>query len=463
MDTTLGSSANNMTPHSRARRAAFGSFAGAVVDWYDFLLYGITAALVFNSEFFPQVSPTMGTLAAFATFGVGFLFRPLGGIIFGHFGDRLGRKRMLMLTVWLMGISTACIGLLPSFDTIGWWAPALLVMLRAVQGFAVGGEWGGAALLSVENAPAGRKAFYSSGVQVGYGVGLLLSTGLVSVISHFCSEQEFLSWGWRIPFLCSILLVLAAWYIRSDMEESEEFKQVAVREKREHQTQKLPVIEALRRHPSAFLQIIGLRLCELLTMYIVTTFALNYSTHNLGLSRELFLTIGLCVGALSCITIPCFALLADKYGRKRIYITGAIIGALSAFPFFMALEAHSIMSIILCSLLLANLAHDMVVCVQQPVFTELFGASYRYSGAGVGYQVASVVGGGFTPFIATALVSLSNGSWHSVAMYLMGGCLLSAIVAGTMKHAAVSQQTQSDNAEDNEAEMMSLPTQLEKI
>jgi hypothetical protein len=200
-----------------------------VVDWYDFLLYGITAALVFNREFFPQISPAMGTLAAFATFGVGFLFRPLGGIIFGHFGDRLGRKRMLMLTVWMMGIATACIGLLPSFNQIGWWAPVLLVLLRAVQGFAVGGEWGGAALLAVESAPKNKKAFYSSGVQVGYGVGLLLSTGLVSLISSCTTDEQFLSWGWRLPFLFSVVLVLAALWIRNGMSESAEF---------EHQQQK---------------------------------------------------------------------------------------------------------------------------------------------------------------------------------------------------------------------------------
>ncbi|HFO2419614.1 TPA: MFS transporter [Klebsiella pneumoniae] len=253
----------------RARRAAWGSFAGAVVDWYDFLLYGITAALVFNREFFPQIGPAMGTLAAFATFGVGFLFRPLGGIIFGHFGDRLGRKRMLMMTVWMMGIATA--------------------------------------------------------------------------------------------------------------------------------------------------------------------FALNYSTQNLGLPRELFLNIGLLVGGLSCLTIPCFAWLADRFGRRRIYITGALIGTLSGFPFFMALESQSVFWILFFALMLANIAHDMVVCVQQPMFTELFGASYRYSGAGVGYQVASVVGGGFTPFIAAALVTFSGGSWHSVALYLTAGCLLSALTALMMK------------------------------
>ncbi len=436
MDTTLASPSPDgaTTPSlNRARRAALGSFAGAVVDWYDFLLYGITAALVFNREFFPQISPAMGTLAAFATFGVGFLFRPLGGVIFGHFGDKLGRKRMLMLTVWIMGIATALIGILPSFAAIGWWAPVLLVTLRAVQGFAVGGEWGGAALLSVESAPARKKAFYSSGVQVGYGVGLLLSTGLVSLISSLTTDEQFLSWGWRIPFLFSIVLVLAALWVRKGMDESAEFEQ---QRQKPAEKRRLPVMEALIRHPGAFLKIIGLRLCELLTMYIVTAFALSYSTQNLGLPRELFLNIGLLVGGISCLTIPCFAWLADRFGRRRVYITGALTGAISTFPFFMALEAQSVFWIVVFAILLANIAHDMVVCVQQPMFTSMFGASYRYSGAGVGYQVASVVGGGFTPFIAAALVTFSDGDWHSVAIYLLAGCLLSAATALLMKPTA---------------------------
>ncbi|URN97859.1 shikimate transporter [Leclercia adecarboxylata] len=434
MDTTLASSSpDGATPSlQRARRAALGSFAGAVVDWYDFLLYGITAALVFNREFFPQISPAMGTLAAFATFGVGFLFRPLGGVIFGHFGDRLGRKRMLMLTVWMMGIATALIGILPSFAAIGWWAPVLLVTLRAVQGFAVGGEWGGAALLSVESAPARKKAFYSSGVQVGYGVGLLLSTGLVSLISTLTTDEQFMSWGWRIPFLFSIVLVLGALWVRKGMDESAEFEQ---QQQQPAEKRRLPVMDALIRHPGAFLKIIALRLCELLTMYIVTAFALSYSTQNLGLPRELFLNIGLLVGGISCLTIPCFAWLADRFGRRRVYITGALTGALSTFPFFMALEAQSVFWIMVFAIMLANIAHDMVVCVQQPMFTEMFGASYRYSGAGVGYQVASVVGGGFTPFIAAALVTFSGGDWHSVALYLLAGCLLSAATCLLIKRA----------------------------
>jgi MHS family shikimate/dehydroshikimate transporter-like MFS transporter len=416
---------------SRARKAALGSFVGAVVDWYDFLLYGIIAAIVFNTEFFPKVSPAMGTLAAFGTFGVGFLFRPLGGFVFGHYGDRLGRKRMLVLTVMMMGLSTAMIGLLPTFATIGWWAPVLLIALRAIQGFAVGGEWGGAALMAVESAPGKKKAFYSSGVQVGYGVGLVLATGIVSILSQTMDDATFKTWGWRIPFVFSVVLVLIGLWVRSSMEESQEFVKKVI--EKGQRTGRLPIFEALRQHPKAFLLIIALRLAELFTMYIVTAFALSYSTTNLGMPRQFFLNIGLLVGTVSILTIPCFAILADRFGRRRIYMIGAVVGMLSAIPFFLALDARSTVWIVIFSVMLANIAHDMVVSVQQPMFTELFGTEYRYSGAGVGYQVASVVGGGFTPFIAVALVSFAGGSWHPVAAYLAVGCLISVLVAGSMK------------------------------
>jgi MHS family shikimate/dehydroshikimate transporter-like MFS transporter len=415
---------------SRARKAALGSFVGAVVDWYDFLLYGIVAAIIFNHEFFPQISPAMGTLAAFGTFGVGFLFRPLGGFVFGHYGDRLGRKRMLVLTVMMMGLSTALIGFLPTFATIGWWAPALLVLLRAIQGFAVGGEWGGAALMAVESAPEKKKAFYSSGVQVGYGVGLILATGIVSILSQTMDNDTFKAWGWRIPFVFSVVLVLIGLWVRSSMEESKEFVEKV---EKTHHRARLPIVEALLKHPKSFLLIIALRLAELFTMYIVTAFALSYSTTNLGMPRQFFLNIGLLVGVVSVVTIPCFALLADRFGRRRIYIIGAVVGLLSAVPFFLALDARSTLWIVVFAVMLANVAHDMVVSVQQPMFTELFGTEYRYSGAGVGYQVASVVGGGFTPFIAVGLVSLAGGSWHPVAGYLAVGCLLSLVVAARMK------------------------------
>ncbi|MGK2959896.1 MAG: shikimate transporter [Candidatus Malihini olakiniferum] len=419
--------------HNRACRAVWGCFVGAVIDWYDFLLYGIVAALVFNTEFFPQISPAMGALAAFGTFGVGFLFRPLGGMVFGHFGDRLGRKRMLMITVWIMGIATALIGLLPSFAYIGWWAPMLLIALHAIQGFAVGGEWGGATLLAVESAPKKKKAFYSSGVQVGYGVGLLLAAGSISIVSHWTTNEEFVTWGWRLPFLFSLILVVIAWWVRNGMDESQEFEANKALQERASKLRSVPIFEALRKHPKAFLLIIALRLGELLTMYIVTTFALNYSTAHLGLSRNMFLNIGLLVGTISCFSIPAFAWLADNFGRRRIYVTGGLIGAASAVPFFIALENHNTMLILLFAILLANAAHDMIVSVQQPMFTELFGTAYRYSGAGVGYQVASMVGGGFTPFIAVLLVTLFSGAWYGVAGYLAMGCLISAVVRMSMK------------------------------
>ncbi len=308
-----------------------------------------------------------------------------------------------------------------------------LVTLRAIQGFAVGGEWGGAALLAVESAPKKKKAFYSSGVQVGYGVGLLLATGSISVVSHWTANEEFVTWGWRLPFLFSLILVAIAWWVRNGMDEYQEFEANKTLQERANKLRSFPIFEALRKHPKAFLLIIALRLGELLTMYIVTAFALNYSTAHLGLSRDMFLNIGLLVGAISCFSIPAFAWLADSFGRRRIYVTGALIGAASAVPFFIALEHHNTVLILLFAILLANVAHDMIVSVQQPMFTELFGTAYRYSGAGVGYQVASVVGGGFTPFIAVLLVTGFSGAWYGVAGYLAIGCLISAVVGMSMK------------------------------
>jgi len=421
---------SSLSSEQRARKAALSSFVGAVVDWYDFLLYGIVAALVFKDQFFPSIGSNMGTLAALATFGVGFLFRPLGGVVFGHFGDKLGRKKMLVITVILMGLSTVGIGLLPNYESIGWWAPVLLVLFRAIQGFAVGGEWGGAALMAVENAPKGKKAFYSSGVQVGYGVGLVLATGAVSLILATLGEQAFAEWAWRLPFIASIVLIAIAMWIRHGQEESQEFINKVQQPK---QTQaKLPILQAISKHPKAFLYIIALRLTELLTMYLVTNFALNYSTQNLGMDKQFFLNITLMVGAISCLSIPCFAWIADRFDHRKMCILGGLIGALSAFPFFMALDTQNTWLIIVFAILLANIAHDMVVSVHQPIFTELFGTEYRYSGAGVGYQVASIIGGGFTPFIAAALVLWGNGSWHYVAIYLAIGCLLTALVAACM-------------------------------
>ncbi len=401
---------------------------GAVVDWYDFFLYGIVAGLLFGDLFFPGASPAVGTLAAWATFGVGFLFRPLGGIVFGHFGDRLGRKRMLVLTMLIMGVASTLIGVLPTYAQAGLWAPVLLVVLRAAQGFAVGGEWGGAALMAVENAPAKWRSLYSSGVQVGASVGLLLATLITKVMSGSTSDAAFRAWGWRIPFLVSAFLVIVGLVIRAKVEESEVFtKEVAA--KAADVKPRVPLIAAVKSNPKGFFAIIGLRFVELFTFYGVTTFGLAYGTDELGLDRDSLLNVNLAVGGLAIITIPAFAYLADRFGRRRIYCSGAAIGVLSAVPYFWAMETGSLVLIIACAVLLVNIAHDMAVSVQQSLFTDMFGPEYRYSGAGVGYQLASAIGGGFTPLIAGSLVIWADGSWYLVAGYFALGCAISFLVA----------------------------------
>ncbi len=284
--------------------------------------------------------------------------------------------------------------------------------------------------MAVENAPKGKKAFYSSGVQIGYGVGLVLATGAVSLIIATLGEDAFADWAWRIPFIASIVLLAIAMWIRRDQDESQEFVDNVVKAKQT--PQKLPILQAISQHPKAFFYIISLRLTELLTMYLVTNFALNYSTAQLGMDKQFFLNITLMVGAISCFSIPLFAWLADRFDHRKMCVLGGLIGALSAFPFFMALDAQNTWLIIVGAIFLANIAHDMVVSVHQPIFTSLFGTAYRYSGAGVGYQVASIIGGGFTPMIAAALVIWGDGSWHYVAIYLAVGCLLTALVAATM-------------------------------
>lgn len=309
-----------ITP-AMARRASFGSFVGAVVEWYDFLLYGVLAALVFNRQFFPSVSPAVGTIASFGTLAVGFVFRPLGGAFFGHFGDRIGPKRILVWTIGVMGLSTVGIGLLPNFSSIGIWAPVLLVLLRAVQGFAVGGEWGGATLMAVSQAPKGRKAFFSSGVQMGYGAGLILANGTVLLVTLVMGADGLASWGWRIPFWLSAPLVLTGLWVRGGVAD---IHHAAVEKSEEPEVTRPPLLEALTRHPRAFFEIIGVRAVEMFTMYVVTTFALSYSVQTLGWSNRVFLNIAIAVGAISLVTIPAFALLSDRVGRKPVYLTGAV-------------------------------------------------------------------------------------------------------------------------------------------
>lgn len=409
-----------VTPR-QARRAALGSFVGAVIEWYDFLIFGLVAATVFNTQFYAFDSPLMNTLASFATLGIGFLFRPLGGLFFGRMGDRVGQKKVLVLTMTIMGVTTGLVGCLPTYAQVGWFAPVLLTLLRSVQGFAVGGEWGGAALLAVRHAPKGRKAFYSCGVQLGYAVGLLAAGGAVTGMSRLAGDG-FETWGWRVPFWASVVLIAVGLWVRAGVVEKPKETTAAPQERGS-------VVAAVRQHPAAFLQIIGLRLVELLTMYIVTTFAVAYGVSHLGLPREEIVSVATIVGALGIVSIPLFAHLSDRTGWRTIYVLGSLVAAAGAFPFFLALESGSFVLVVVAAVVLINVAHDMAVSVQQPLITQMFGSAHQNTGAGVGYQVASAIAGGFTPFVAMLLLSWAGDRWWPVATYLLVGSLVSAAVA----------------------------------
>jgi len=401
--------------HSEIVKVALASLIGTSVEWYDFFLYGTAAALVFNKLFFPNFDPLIGTIAAFATFAVGFIARPIGGIVFGHYGDRLGRKNMLYITLLIMGLATAFIGLLPTYGTIGIWAPLLLVTMRLAQGFGLGGEWGGAVLMAVEHAPANRRGFYGSWPQIGAYIGLLLSTLVFRYFSKM-PEATFLAWGWRVPFLLSFILVAVGLYIRMKVAESPVFAKV-----REQKAEsKMPIVEVLKKHPKNIFLAMGARFAENGLFYVLTTFALTYVSVQLKMDRVIALN-GLLVAASICIfAAPAWAALSDKIGRRPVYMYGAIACGLLAFPFFSLLATKQQGYVWLAILLPLSLGHAAMYGPQASFFSELFSARVRYSGASLGYQLASVFAGGLSPLLATELLRRGGGNPHYVAYYMIG-------------------------------------------
>ncbi|MHC2238345.1 MFS transporter [Bradyrhizobium diazoefficiens] len=316
---------------------ATASLIGTAIEWYDFFLYGTAAALIFNKLFFPTFDPMMGTLLAFATYALGFIARPLGGVVFGHYGDKIGRKTMLYLTLLIMGAATAAIGFLPTYETAGIWAAVLLVTCRLIQGFGLGGEWGGAVLMAVEHAPADKKGFYGSWPQLGAPLGLVLGTLVFSVVSAMLTDAQLLSWGWRIPFLFSIALVLVGLWIRFTIAESPEFQKV----KDTKQEVKMPILEAIRMYPKNILLAMGARFAENGFFYIYATFVLAYATQSLGMNKQDMLNGVLIGAAIETFTIPAFGALSDRLGRRPIYIFGAVFSALMSFPLFMLLSTKN--------------------------------------------------------------------------------------------------------------------------
>jgi MFS transporter, MHS family, shikimate and dehydroshikimate transport protein len=422
-----------------ARRATISSLIGTTIETYDFFAYGTAAALVFDTLFFPDHDPLVGTLLAFATFGAGFVARPLGSVVFGHLGDRMGRKPTLVATLLLMGISTMAIGLLPTYAAIGVWAPVLLVTLRVVQGFSFGGELGGAALMVVEHAPRGQRGRYGSWAWVGTPAGLLLAN-LVFIVVALLPEEQFRSWGWRVPFLLSVVLIGVGFVIRSRLAESPAFVEAGARP-----VDQAPLTEVVRR-PRGVLTVVGAKLGETALFYAITVFALSYAT-SFGLSRPQVLYAVLVAAAVEAVTIPVFGALSDRVGRRPLTIFGATFTLLFIVPFFLLVQTGSGILTALAMALALGVGHAAMFGPQTAYFAELFDTRVRYTGFSVGVAVASVLGGGFAPFIATWLLSTTGGSVWPVAVYIGALALVTLLtVAGSRETRAAGTATEPEVA-----------------
>jgi MHS family shikimate/dehydroshikimate transporter-like MFS transporter len=403
----------------------FASCFGTIIEWYDFLIYATAATLVFNKAFFPTFDPLASTLAALGTYAVGFLARPLGGALFGHFGDRLGRKSMLVLTLFIMGLSTFCIGLLPTYETIGVFAPILLMILRIVQGIGLGGEWGGASLMVLEHAPVDRRGFYTSFVQVGFPIGLVLATLVFSLVAKL-PDADFASYGWRIPFLVSIVLLGVGTFVRSRVPETPVFERLKQRDGLSGN----PVGEAVAKNTRTFLIAVGLKLSEVSWVYMLSVFIVGYATGKLGVPKAMMLDAVLYAALLELISLPLFGWLSDRIGRRPLYILGALFSIAFAFPLFWMIDSKSTVLIFTAVMIAMNFGHGMMFGPESCYFPELFGARVRYSGASFGFQASAAIGGGFAPIVATAMVGYFGGTGGvSIMMIVLALITLVAALA----------------------------------
>ncbi len=409
-------------------KVVFASLIGTAVEWYDFFLYGSAAALVFGALFFPDADPVNATLLAFGTYAVGFVARPLGGVVFGHFGDRVGRKKMLVVALMMMGIATFAIGLLPTYASIGVAAPILLLVCRLVQGFAVGGEWGGAVLMAAEHGDDSRRGFWSSWPQAGVPLGNLLATGVLFVLAAFQSDADFEAWGWRIPFLLSAVLVLIGLYVRLQLEESPVYQEAKaeIAEKKTGASH-MPFFEVIKSYPKEVLTAMGMRMAENISYYIFTIVSITYVTTYLDQSKDLILKMLLIAAALQFIAVPLVGALSDKVGRRPLYFTGAVGVGVWAFVFFGLLDTNEPGPILL-AVVVGLFFHTLMYAPQSAFFSELFGTSVRYTGASVGYQLASIFAGALAPIIAVELLgSADEKNTTAVAIYVALASVITVI------------------------------------
>ncbi|GAA5157460.1 MULTISPECIES: MFS transporter [Amycolatopsis] len=411
------------------KRVVWASALGTTVEYYDFTLYATTAALVFNKIFFPAGNAIVGTLAAFATFFVGYLARPLGGLVFGHYGDKLGRKTVLITTMILMGGGTFAVGLLPSYETIGIWAPILLVVIRLLQGVGMGGEYGGGVLMALEYSPAKKQGFYTSLVHIGTPAGVLLPVGLVTLLDAALPEGAYESWAWRLPFLASIVLILLGVYIRTRVSESPEF----VKARAEREVRTLPVKELFGNHAGRVVLSIIAKIAEsgLFNVYYVV--AIAYVTTELGHPRGPALLAVLVACAVECLTLPLFGALSDRIGRRKVYIGGALFQVVLAIPFFLMIATGNLPLMILATTLGLGIGHGAMYGAQAALFANLYPVAVRYTGLSVTQQVGATLGGGLAPLLGTALLAAGGGHWTWLVVYAIGIAVLSSLAASRLK------------------------------
>lgn len=429
---------------SHLRKVVGASMAGTIVEWYEFFLYGTAATLVFGKLFFPQTANNLdGIIAAFATYAVGFIARPLGGVVFGHIGDRIGRKSLLQFSLVLIGASTFLMGCLPGFDTIGYWAPALLVLLRFIQGFALGGEWGGAVLLVTEHSPNRSRAFWGSFPQAGVPLGNVLATVVLLLLSTFLSEEAFLAWGWRVAFWLSVIIIAIGYYIRTQVSDSPLFH--AAREEAERRADAgHGVSEVFRRYPRAVFNAMGLRFGENILYYMVVTFSITYLAHR-GIATNRILGLLFVGHLLHVVVIPAAGALADRLGRRPVYLLGAALAMAWPFAAFPMFDTGN--TAIMLAAIMAGLAvHGLMYAPQPAIMAEMFPTRMRYSGVSLGYQVTAIVAGSWAPLIGAAMLRAYD-SWMPLAIYVGLSAAVSLIAAMFMRESMGSSLSALD-AED---------------
>jgi metabolite-proton symporter len=406
-------------PQNSIVQVVFASLVGTAVEWYDFFLYGSAAALVFGPLFFPSSDPVTGTLLAFGTYALGFVARPLGGVVFGHFGDRVGRKKMLVVALLMMGVATFAIGLLPTYASIGLGAPILLLVCRLVQGFAVGGEWGGAVLMASEHGSDEQRGFWSSWPQAGVPLGNMLATGVLFVLAAFQSDATFEAWGWRIPFLLSAVLVGIGLWVRLQLEESPVFTDARdeIAAKKDEDSH-MPLLEVVKTYPKEVFIAMGMRLAENISYYIFTIVVLTYAKDFADVGTDLILRMLLIGAAFQFLLIPAVGALSDRIGRRPLYLAGAVGVGVWSF-FFLDLASSESGGKVLLAVVVGLFFHSLMYSPQAAFFSELFGTSVRYTGASVGYQLASIFAGALAPIIAGLLLKTGDGdNTTAVALYV---------------------------------------------